>query len=182
MFLYDGNNIEKTMTKEVIAVYPGTFDPVTRGHEDLVRRAVRLCSKLVVAVAVAHHKKTLFSVDERVDMARDVLADVPCVKVDRFDGLLKHFVEANRASVIVRGLRAVSDFDYEFQMAGMNRHLMPQVETIFLTPGEQFHFVSATFVREIAILGGDVTQFVAPLVAARLRQKHEQRLAQKGLS
>lgn len=163
--------------EEVIAVYPGTFDPLTKGHEDLIVRASRLWSKVVVAVAVAHHKKTLFSCDERLDMARQVLGQYGNVEVFSFSGLLKDFVETHRASVVVRGLRAVSDFDYEFQMAGMNHHLMPKVETVFLTPSQQYHFVSATFVREIGLLGGDIQDFVAPLVEERLLGKQKEQAA-----
>lgn len=163
------------MMNEVIAVYPGTFDPLTRGHEDLIRRASKIWSKVIVAVAAAHHKKTLFDVQERLYLAKDALAAYPTVEVQSFSGLLQHFVEANGATVVVRGLRAASDFEYEFQMAGMNRHLMPQVETVFLTPGEQYHFVSATFVREIALLGGDVTQFVSPVVEQYLQKRRQQK-------
>ena len=151
-----------------IAIYPGTFDPMTRGHEDLVRRAARLFERVVLAVAESPSKKPFFSLAERVDMAREILADLPNVEVCGFNTLLMDFVHARGARVIVRGLRAVSDFEYEFQMAGMNRQLHPQVETVFLTPGEQYMFVSATMVREIARLGGDVSKFVQPAVARRL--------------
>ncbi|MCX8145719.1 MAG: pantetheine-phosphate adenylyltransferase [Azovibrio sp.] len=151
-----------------IAIYPGTFDPMTRGHEDLVRRAARLFERLVLAVAESPAKKPFFALDERVEMAREILADLPNVEVCGFNTLLMDFVHAQGARVIVRGLRAVSDFEYEFQMAGMNRQLHPQVETVFLTPGEQYMFVSATMVREIARLGGDVSKFVQPAVARRL--------------
>lgn len=163
--------------KNVVAIYPGTFDPLTKGHEDLIVRASKLWTKVVVAVAVAHHKKTLFTCDERMDMARQVLSRYENVEVFSFSGLLKDFVETHHASVIVRGLRAVSDFDYEFQMAGMNRHLMPAVETIFLTPSQQYHFVSATFVREIGLLGGDIRSFVDPLVEQRLLAKQKEQAA-----
>jgi pantetheine-phosphate adenylyltransferase len=122
-------------------------------------------------VAVAHHKKTLFNLDERLAMAREALADVPGVEVVAFEGLLSHFVRAQGAGVVIRGIRAVSDYDYEFQMAGMNRQLMPDVETVFLVPGEAYQFVSGTFVREIAMLGGDVSQFVSVGVLQRLAQK-----------
>ena len=150
------------------AVYPGTFDPMTLGHADLMRRASRLFGHLVLAVAAGHHKKTLFSLEERLDMAREVASEYPNVEVVAFSGLLSEFVKSQGGQVVVRGLRAVSDFDYEFQMAGMNRHLMPEVETVFLTPSDQYQFVSGTFVREIAMLGGDVAKFVAPSVLARL--------------
>jgi pantetheine-phosphate adenylyltransferase len=151
------------------AVYPGTFDPITRGHEDLVRRATRLFDHVVVAVA-SSRKSAVFSVDERVEMAREVLAGYSNVEVVGFSGLLMDFLRAHGARIIVRGLRAASDFEYEFQMAGMNRNLYPDVETVFLTPGEQYMFVSATMVREIALLGGDVSPFVNPLILPRLRR------------
>jgi pantetheine-phosphate adenylyltransferase len=157
------------------AVYPGTFDPMTLGHEDLMRRAARLFDRLILAVAAGHHKHTMFSVDERLDIARELAAPCPNVEVIAFRGLLRDFVVEHSGSVVVRGLRAVSDFEYEFQMAGMNRQLMPDVETLFLTPSDQYQFISGTFVREIAMLGGDVSKFVAPSVLERL--KH--RVAQK---
>jgi pantetheine-phosphate adenylyltransferase len=155
----------------VKAVYPGTFDPITRGHEDLVRRAVKIFDELVVAIAANPAKQPLFTLDERVAMARDVLAPYPRVRVAGFTGLLMQFVTEQEAAVVLRGLRAASDFEYEFQLAGMNRNLKPEVETIFLTPGEQFMFVSASMVKEIALLGGDVSQFVPPLIARRLAGK-----------
>jgi len=153
------------------AIYPGTFDPITRGHEDLVRRAARLFDGVVVAVANSSSKQPFFSLDERVDMAQAVLADCQNVTVIAFSGLLMDFVKQQQARIILRGLRAVSDFEYEFQMAGMNRSLYPDVETVFLTPAEQYMFISATIVREIAQLGGDASQFVPPLVAERLLAK-----------
>jgi pantetheine-phosphate adenylyltransferase len=152
-------------------VYPGTFDPFTRGHEDLVRRAARLFDTVVVGVADSESKRPLFPVADRVAMAREVLAPLPNVDVTSFSTLLMDFVHAQGARVILRGLRAVSDFEYEFQMAGMNRILHPEVETLFLTPSEQYMFVSATIVREIAKFGGDVAVFVHPLVDARLRAR-----------
>lgn len=152
-----------------IAIYPGTFDPLTRGHEDLVRRAAKLFGTLVVAIAESPSKRPFFPLEERVDIAREVLADVPNLEIVGFNTLLMDFVHAKGAKVIVRGLRAVSDFEYEFQMAGMNRSLYPEVETVFLTPGEQYMFVSATMVREIARLGGDVSKFVHPRVEERLK-------------
>jgi pantetheine-phosphate adenylyltransferase len=152
------------------AVYPGTFDPITRGHEDLVRRAARLFDHMVVAIADSKSKRPFFSLEERVQMAREVLAGVPNIEVVGFSGLLMDFMREQQAKVIIRGLRAVSDFEYEFQMAGMNRNLYPDVETVFLTPGEQYMFISATMVREIATLGGDVSHFVSPLVAARIQR------------
>ena len=151
------------------AVYPGTFDPITRGHEDLVRRATRLFDHLIVAVA-SSRQSAVFSVEERVDMAKEVLAHHANVEVVGFSGLLMDFLRQQGARIIIRGLRAVSDFEYEFQMAGMNRNLYPDVETVFLTPGEQYMFVSATMVREIALLGGDVSPFVNPIILPRLRR------------
>ena len=153
------------------AVYPGTFDPMTRGHEDLVRRASELFDEVVVAVAESRGKRPFFSLEERVAMAQEVLAPYPNVSVQGFSGLLMAFVKQLDSRIIVRGLRAVSDFEYEFQMAGMNRILYPDVETLFLTPAEQYQFISATMVREIATLGGDVSHFVNPLLLARLRAK-----------
>jgi pantetheine-phosphate adenylyltransferase len=155
------------------AVYPGTFDPITLGHEDLVRRAARLFDHVVLAVADSRSKK-FFALDERVEMAREVVKDLANVEVVGFSGLLMQFVQKHGARVVVRGLRAVSDFEYEFQLAGMNRGLYPDVETVFLTPGEQFMFISASIVREISILGGDVGKFVPPAVAKRLKAKIEQ--------
>jgi pantetheine-phosphate adenylyltransferase len=152
------------------AVYPGTFDPVTRGHEDLVRRAARLFDHMIVAVADSKSKKPFFSLDDRIQMAREVLAGIPNIEVIGFSGLLMDFMREHQAKVIIRGLRAVSDFEYEFQMAGMSRNLYPDVETVFLTPGEQYMFISATMVREIATLGGDVSHFVNPVVAARIQR------------
>ena len=156
------------------AVYPGTFDPITLGHEDLVRRASRLFDRLIVAVADSRAKQPFFTLDERVEMAREVLKGLHNVEIMGFSGLLMKFVQDNGARVVVRGLRAVSDFEYEFQLAGMNRGMYPDVETIFLTPGEQFMFVSATIVREISVLGGDTTKFVPPTVAQRLKTKIKQ--------
>jgi len=152
-------------------VYPGTFDPCTRGHEDLVRRAARLFDRVIIGVADSEAKRPYFTADERIAMARAVLADVPNAEVVGFKGLLMDFVHEQGARVILRGLRAASDFEYEFQMAGMNRKLYPEVETLFLTPSEQFMFVSATIVREISRFGGNVDEFVHPHVAAKLREK-----------
>jgi pantetheine-phosphate adenylyltransferase len=153
------------------AVYPGTFDPLTRGHEDLVRRASALFETVVLGVADSRAKRTFFTLDERVEIAREVLADVKNVQIVGFSGLLIDFVRQHDARVVLRGLRAVSDFEYEFQLAGMNRSLWPDLETLFLTPSEQHMFISATLVREIAALGGDVSKFVDPRVAARLKKK-----------
>ena len=160
-----------------IAVYPGTFDPLTRGHEDLVRRAAKLFDKLVVGVADSRSKKPFFTLVERVEIAKEILSHYPNVEVKGFQGLLKDFVRDQDARVIIRGLRAVSDFEYEFQMAGMNRYLMPDVETMFLTPSDQYQFISGSIVREIATLGGDVSKFVFPSVEEWLLRK----LKQQGL-
>ena len=157
--------------RQLIAVYPGTFDPMTLGHEDLMRRACGLFDKLLLAVAAGHHKRTMFTIAERIDIAKEIAKPYKNVEVIAFRGLLRDFVVEHKGKVVVRGLRAVSDFEYEFQMAGMNRQLMPEVETIFMTPSDQFQFVSGTFVREIAMLGGDVSKFVAPSVLRRLRDR-----------
>ena len=149
-------------------VYPGTFDPFTRGHEDLVRRAARIFDHVIVAVADSEAKRPFFDAASRVAMAREVLAPLSNVTVTSFSTLLLQFVREQGAQIVMRGLRAVSDFEYEFQMAGMNRHLDPDVETIFLTPSEEYTFVSATIVREVARFGGDVSAFVHPVVNARL--------------
>jgi pantetheine-phosphate adenylyltransferase len=154
-----------------VIVYPGTFDPMTRGHEDIVRRALRLFDEVIVAVADNAPKQPCFSLAERVDLASQVLADLPGVSVRSFDGLLIDFVRDAGARMVLRGLRALSDFEYEFQLAGMNRRLNPDMETVFLTPAEQHMFVSASMVREIARLQGDVSPFVHPLVVERLTDK-----------
>ena len=153
------------------AVYPGTFDPLTRGHEDLVRRASKLVDHLVVGVADSSAKRPIFSLQERLEIATEVLGHYPNVEVAGFSGLLKDFVRNHDAKIIIRGLRAVSDFEYEFQMAGMNRYLLPDVETIFLTPSDQYQFISGSIVREIAQLGGDVSKFVFPSVEKWLNQR-----------
>lgn len=153
------------------AVYPGTFDPITRGHEDLVRRATRVFDEVIVAIAVSSSKKPFFTLEERVAMAKQVLSDCGNVKVMSFSGLLMDFLRQQNARIILRGLRAASDFEYEFQMAGMNRGMYPDVETLFMTPSEQYMFISATIVREIATLGGNVDAFVHPLVTQKLREK-----------
>jgi pantetheine-phosphate adenylyltransferase len=162
------------------AVYPGTFDPLTRGHEDLVRRAGRLFDSLVLAVAESTAKRTFFTLEERVAMAREVLRDVKNLEVVGFSGLLTDFVRKKRAHVVLRGLRAVSDFEYEFQLAGMNRNLHATMETVFLTPSEQHMFISATLVREIAMLGGNVSKFVDPRVEALLKKKVRARSGSAG--
>ncbi|MDH4050135.1 MAG: pantetheine-phosphate adenylyltransferase [Rubrivivax sp.] len=160
-----------TLKSPLTAIYPGTFDPMTLGHEDLMRRAAGLFDRLILAVAAGHHKRTMFTPAERLDIAREIAAPYPNVEVLPFRGLLRDFVVAEGGKVVVRGLRAVTDFEYEFQMAGMNRQLMPDVETVFMTPSDQFQFVSGTFVREIASLGGDVSNFVAPSVLRRLQER-----------
>ena len=156
------------------AVYPGTFDPITLGHEDLVRRAAKIFDEVIVAVADSRAKQPFFTLEERVSMAKTALAECRNVTVVGFSGLLMKFAQEHRAKVMVRGLRAASDFEHEFQLAGMNRDLYPDVETMFLTPGERFMFVSATIVREISILGGDVSKFVSAHVAACLQAKIQQ--------
>ena len=159
------------MSNNVIAVYPGTFDPMTLGHEDVVRRATQLFGHVIVAVAAGHHKKAMFSLAERMEMVSESVKDYPQVEVASFSGLLRDFVLSRGGKAMVRGLRAVTDFDYEFQLAGMNRTLMPDVETVFLTPSDKYQFISSTFVREIATLGGEVDKFVSPAVNARLLDK-----------
>lgn len=151
------------------AVYPGTFDPITNGHTDLVQRAARLFDRVIVAIAANPGKVPAFPMAQRVALAREVLADLTNVEICSFDNLLVDFLHQRGASVILRGLRAVSDFEYEFQLASMNRQLAPDIETVFLTPAEQYAFVSSSLVREIAALGGDVSPFVHPQVVAALR-------------
>lgn len=156
------------------ALYPGTFDPVTNGHLDLVRRAVKLFGRVVVAIAASPNKAPMFDLDERLALAREALAGAPDVTVEGYAGLTVDFAREHGLGVIIRGLRAVSDFEYEFQLAKMNRHLEAAVETVFLTPAEEYTFVSSTFVREIGILGGDVSGFVHPAVAAALARKRRE--------
>jgi pantetheine-phosphate adenylyltransferase len=155
-----------------IAVYPGTFDPITNGHVDLAGRASPLFDRVIVAVADSSSKGPAFDLDARIELARTALADFPNVEVRGFSSLLAHFVEEIGAGVILRGLRAVSDFEYEFQLASMNRHLIPAAETLFLTPAEQYSFISSSLVREIARLGGDVSGFVHPAVQQALRTRY----------
>lgn len=159
------------MAHNVIAVYPGTFDPMTLGHEDVIRRATQLFDRVIVAVAAGHHKKAMFTLQERIEMAKVVVEPYAQVTVESFSGLLRDFVVARGGKAMVRGLRAVTDFDYEFQLAGMNRSLMPDVETVFLTPSDKYQFISSTFVREIAVLGGDISAFVHTATAERMRAK-----------
>jgi len=159
------------MSRGVIAVYPGTFDPITLGHEDIVRRSSRLFDQVIIAVAVAHHKKTLFTLDERLELARDTAGRYDNVSVEPFEGLVRDFVVARGGRAMVRGVRGVVDFDYESQLAGMNRNLAPDVETVFLTPAATLQSISSTLIREISQLGGDVAPYVAPLVLERLLAK-----------
>lgn len=153
------------------AVYPGTFDPITNGHQDLVKRAARLFDRVLVAVARQSAKDAVFGLAQREGLAREVLSDLANVSVISFDGLLMEFARSQGAQVVLRGLRAVSDFEYEFQLAGMNRRLAPEIETLFLTPAEQYTFISSSLVREIARLGGDVSEFVHPAVQTALQDK-----------
>ena len=152
------------------ALYPGTFDPITNGHHDLVRRAASIFDRVVIAIAANPSKAPRFSLATRVELAKAVLADVPNVEVYGYAELTVDFARKNGLNVIIRGLRAVSDFEFEFQLANMSRHLAPEIETVFMTPQEQFTFISSTLVREIAILGGDVSEFVHPVVANALRE------------
>jgi len=159
------------MSQPVIALYPGTFDPITLGHEDIVRRASRMFDVVVIAVARAHHKKTMFDLEQRLDMTRQALADCPNVRVETFDGLVIEFAKTLQAKTMVRGIRSMTDFDYEFQLAGMNRRLAPAIDTVFLNTLDVYQCISSTLVREISQLGGDVAQFVSPSVY-RFMQAH----------
>jgi len=159
------------MTRD--AVYPGTFDPITNGHKDLVRRAAGMFNRVVVAIAANQGKAPMFTLEERVELARHVLADIPNVSVEGYTGLTVEFAKARNLSIVVRGLRAVSDFEFEFQLANMSRHLSPELETVFLTPKEQFTFISSTLIREIALYGGNAGEFVDPMVAEALRKKRK---------
>lgn len=161
----------------VTIVYPGTFDPITNGHRDLVERAGNLFDRVVVGVAASPKKRPLFTLDERVELARQVLGDLPNVEVCGFSNLLVDFVRDQQATAILRGLRAVSDFEYEFQLANMNRALVEGMESLFLTPAEHYSFISSTLVREVSLLGGDVSKFVHPKVAAALKTKSHQQSA-----
>ena len=158
------------MNNKRSAIYPGTFDPITNGHHDLVRRAASIFERVVVAIAANPNKAPMFSLDQRVDMARRVLVDIPRVEVMGYNGLTVDFALQNGLSVIVRGLRAISDFEFEFQLANMSRHLQPEIESVFMTPQEQYTFISSTLVREIAVMGGNVAEFVHPLVEAELKK------------
>lgn len=155
----------------ITAIYPGTFDPITNGHIDLVKRASRLFDHVIVGIASSPKKNPLFDLSQRVAMANEVLEHLPNVKVTGFEGLLINFTKQEKAQVIIRGLRAVSDFEYEFQLASMNRNLDPNIESVFLTPAEQYSFISSSLVREVALLGGDVTDFVHPIVKKALKKQ-----------
>src|SRR6516162_7285971 len=159
------------MASEIIAIYPGSFDPLTNGHVDIIQRGSRLFDRIVVAILLNIEKSPLFTVPERVDIAREVFAEYPNVEVDTFDGLLVDYARRKRASVLVRGLRAVSDFEYEFQMALMNRHLNPEVETVFMMPAEKYSYISSRLIKEVFALGGQVHGLVPDLVERRLREK-----------
>ncbi len=155
----------------VVALYPGTFDPLTLGHEDIVRRSAKLVDTLIISVAAAHHKKTLFTLDERLEMTREALRDCPNVKVESFTGLVSDFAVSMGVNVMIRGVRSMTDFDYEFQLAGMNHRLAPDVDTIFLNTTDTYQCISSTLVREIASLGGDIAQFVSPHIHAQITSK-----------
>ena len=157
--------------QDKIALYPGTFDPITNGHIDLVKRAANLFEEVVVSIASSQKKKPLFTLDERIELAEKVLADCPNVTVKGFDILLVDFAKEQKAEVLIRGLRAISDFEYEFQLASMNRNLAPEVESLFLMPADEYSFISSSLVKEVAALGGDVSDFVHPLVDAALKNK-----------
>ena len=159
------------MPAPVIALYPGTFDPITLGHEDIVRRAARMFDQVVVAVASAHHKKTMFTLEERLSLTREALNDCPNVQVKTFDGLVIDFAASLGATTMVRGIRSMTDFDYEFQLAGMNRRLAPKIDTVFLNTLDVYQCISSTLVREVNNLGGDVTQFVSPSVLRFMQAK-----------
>ncbi|MEK0411903.1 MAG: pantetheine-phosphate adenylyltransferase [Methylophilaceae bacterium] len=153
-----------------VAVYPGTFDPITLGHENIAHRAAKIFDKVIVAVAGNTSKQCFFALEERIDLVKAVFKDHKEIEVIGFNGLLMDFVESQNAQIVIRGLRAVSDFEYEFQLAGMNRKLYPNVETLFLTPSEQFTFLSSSLVREVATLGGNIEQFVSPIVKEAMKK------------
>ena len=159
------------MSTQVIALYPGTFDPITLGHEDIVRRAARMFDQVVVAVASAHHKKTMFTLEERLSLTREALQDCPNVQIKTLDGLVIDFAASLGATTMVRGIRSMTDFDYEFQLAGMNRRLAPKIDTVFLNTLDVYQCISSTLVREVNNLGGDVTQFVSPSVLRFMQAK-----------
>lgn len=158
-------------TKPRIALYPGTFDPITNGHIDLVQRAATLFDKVIVAIASNSKKKPRFSLEKRIELVQQVLLDCPNVRVEGFDVLLVDFARQQNANILIRGLRAVSDFEYEFQLASMNRNLAPEIESVFLMPADEYSFISSSLVKEVATLGGDISSFVHPLVNKALKQK-----------
>ena len=164
---------------KTIAVYPGTFDPITLGHVDIVSRASPLFDTVILAVAASTSKNTIFSIDERVELSREVLKHISNVEVQKFGGLMVDFAREKKASVVLRGLRAVSDFEYEFQLAGMNRKLMPEVDTIFMPTSERYTYISSSLVREIAVYGGDVSDFVDPKVCEALKSRFEKSMEKK---
>ena len=155
-------------------IYPGTFDPITNGHVDLVSRAAKMFDEVVIAIAIGHHKNPIFTLEERVELAQQSLKHLPNVELVGFDGLLVDFFKEQKATAVLRGLRAISDFEYEFQLANMNRQLDPQFESVFLTPSEQYSFISSTLVREIARLNGDLRKFVPAVVVDAFERKHQQ--------
>ena len=163
---------QSTSCPERVAVYPGSFDPITNGHVDIIQRGARLFDRIIVAILVNPDKQPLFSREERLEMAREVFASEPKVEVDAFEGLLIDFARHRRASVIVRGLRAVSDFEYEFQMALMNRRLAADIETVFMMPAEAYTYTSSRLIREVFALGGPITGLVPELVETRMQRKH----------
>jgi len=164
------NVMDNTVTKQKITVYPGTFDPITNGHIDLVQRAAKMFDSVIVAIASSSRKKPKFSLEERVELAQKVLADCPNVTVKGFNILLIDFARQHKATVLIRGLRAVSDFEYEFQLASMNRHLAPEIESVFLMPADEYSFISSSLVKEVAALNGDISNFVHPIVFKALNR------------
>ncbi|TKB47586.1 pantetheine-phosphate adenylyltransferase [Ferrimonas sediminicola] len=161
------------MTK--IAIYPGTFDPITNGHLDLIKRSAKLFDKVVVGIATSASKQPLFDLDKRVELAKAITADMDNVEIQGFTGLLVDFAKAQKADVLIRGLRAVADFEYEFQLAGMNRHLHPEMETIFLTPAQKYTFISSSLVKDVAFHGGDVSTFLHPVVEQAVAEEMARR-------
>jgi pantetheine-phosphate adenylyltransferase len=157
--------------RTMIALYPGSFDPITNGHLDLIERGAKLCDRLIVAVLRNEHKQPLFSVRERMEMLREVVGDHERIEIDSFDGLLVHYAQQRKAGIIIRGIRAISDYEYELQMALMNRRLCPSIETVFLMAGEAYSFISSKLVKEVIRLGGDIADLVPPSVEARLRER-----------
>lgn len=165
------SNTQRMLSMPRTIIYPGTFDPITLGHMDLVKRATRLFDKVILAVAGDSSKDSLFSYEERIFHCREVLSDIEGIQVTGFKGLLANFAQQEKACALLRGLRAVSDFEFEFQLANMNRRLAPEIESLFLTPSEQYAFISSSLVKEVASLGGNITEFVHPQVAEALNAK-----------